>query len=103
MTENIFQHKFLDKTNEQFFDLIKDENVRIEKIVSNGQSSPKEFWYNQDENEFVIVLKGSAILEFEDKKVTLNEGDFINISKHTKHRVEYTSKDEETVWLAVFY
>ena len=56
MIENIFKNIKIDKDNEQFFDLIKSEKVRIEKIVSNGQVSPKDFWYDQDENEFVIIL-----------------------------------------------
>ena len=107
MIENIFQNIKIDKENEQFFDLIKSENVRIEKVVSNGQISEKDFWYDQDENEFVIVLKGEAILEIqiEDKinEIFLKQGDFINISAHQKHRVNYTSTDEPTVWLAVFY
>ncbi|XOB63548.1 cupin domain-containing protein [Campylobacterota bacterium DY0563] len=101
--DNIYDDILIDKKNEQFIDLIKNENVRIEKIVSNGQSSPKDFWYCQDENEFVIILKGEAILEFENEKVPMLEGDFINIPSKTKHRVEYTLKDGVTIWLAVFY
>jgi len=103
MIENIFKDIKIDKENEQFFELIKKDDVRIEKIVSNGQVSPKDFWYSQDENEFVIVLKGESILEFEDKEFTLKEGDFINIKKKEKHRVKYTSKTNPTIWLAIFY
>lgn len=103
MIENIFENIKIDKQNEQFFDLIKNENIRIEKIVSNGQSSPNDFWYCQDENEFVIVLKGEAILEFEHKEVFLKEGDFINIQREKKHRVKATSESSPTIWLAVFY
>ncbi|WP_320033680.1 cupin domain-containing protein [Halarcobacter sp.] len=101
--DNIYDDILIDKKNEQFIDLIKNENVRIEKIVSNGQCSPKDFWYSQDENEFVIILKGEAILEFENEKVPMLEGDYINIPSKRKHRVEYTLKDEPTIWLAVFY
>ncbi len=103
MIENIFNNIKIDKKNEQFFDLIKNDNVRIEKIVSNGQVSPKDFWYIQDENEFLLLLKGEAILEFEDKEITLKEGDFFNIEKKEKHRVKYTSETNTTIWLAVFY
>jgi len=103
MIENIFKDIKIDKENEQFFDLIKKDDIRIEKIVSNGQVSPKDFWYSQDENEFVIVLKGKAILEFEDKEFTLKEGDYINIKKKEKHRVKYTSQSNPTIWLAIFY
>ncbi len=107
MIENIFKDIKIDKNNEQFFDLLKTENIRIEKIVSNGQISPKDFWYDQDENEFIIVLKGEAILEIQKNneivELKLNNGDFINIKAHEKHRVKYTSLEEPTVWLAVFY
>ncbi len=100
---NIFENIKIDKQKEQFFDLIKNDNVRIEKIVSNGQSSPKGFWYEQKENEFVLLLEGFAILEFEDEEVELEKGDFLNIPAFKKHRVKHTSQQEPTIWLAVFY
>ena len=103
MKNNIFENIIIDKKQEQFFELIKNENIKIEKIVSNGQSSPINFWYEQKENEFVLILKGNAILEYEDKEVILKEGDFVNIKAFTKHRVKYTNKDEPTIWLAIFY
>ena len=103
MSGNIFENIVIDKDNEQFIDLIKTSNIRIEKIVSNGQNSPVDFWYEQEENEFVILLKGEAILEFEDKEINLQEGDYINIKAFTKHRVKYTDIKNPTIWLAVFY
>lgn len=89
--------------NEIFFKILSNEKVRIEKIVSNGQKSAENFWYDQSENEFVMVLKGHAFLEFEDEVMELNPGDAVNIPAHKKHRVKYTSTAEPTVWLAVFY
>lgn len=107
MIENIFQNIKVDKENEQFFDLIKTENVRIEKIVSNGQKSKDDFWYDQDENEFVIILQGDAILEIQEntqiKEVNMKVGDYIKIPAKQKHRVKYTNENEITIWLAVFY
>ena len=103
MGKNIFENIIIDKDKEQFFDLLKNDNIKIEKIVSNGQSSPINFWYSQEKNEFVLILKGNAILEFEDKDIELKEGDYLNIKAFTKHRVKYTNKDEPTIWLAVFY
>jgi len=103
MKNNIFENIIIDKNQEQFFELLKNDNIRIEKIVSNGQSSPINFWYKQKENEFVLLLKGNAILEYEDKDIELKEGDYINIKAFTKHRVKYTNEDEPTIWLAVFY
>ena len=103
MTNNIFADIKIDKKSEQFFDLLNHKNVRIEKIVSNGQCSPVDFWYEQKENEFVLLLKGEAILEFEDKEICLEEGDFFNIPSNQKHRVKYTSQEFPTIWLAIFY
>ncbi len=84
--------------------LLSAEHVRIERIVSHGHSSPAGFWYDQHEVEWVIVLKGAARLRFEDETspTELRPGDFVLIPAHRKHRVEWTSPDVPTVWLAVF-
>jgi cupin 2 domain-containing protein len=85
--------------------IISNGNVRIERIISRGQSSPENFWYDQEENEWVILIKGRARLSFydENKIVVVNEGDYLDIPAHKKHRVEWTDPDKETIWLAVFY
>jgi cupin 2 domain-containing protein len=83
--------------------LLKGDQVRIERIVSTGHKSPEGFWYDQSEQEWVMVLQGAARLQFEDRVVEMTAGDWINIPAHHKHRVEWTSPDEPTVWLAVFY
>ena len=80
-----------------------NRNVRIERIVSHGHASPNGFWYDQDENEWVIVLKGAARLRIGDQTVELNPGDFVTIPANKKHRVEWTTPDEPTIWLAVFF
>jgi cupin 2 domain-containing protein len=79
--------------------------VRIERIVSKGHSSPESGWYDQEENEWVVVLKGAAKLRFEQdgKLVELDAGDYINIPARVRHRVEWTNPEMETVWLAFFY
>ena len=83
--------------------IIQYNNLRIERIISQGQASPKDFWYDQDENEWVLILQGSARLQFADKFVTLQEGDYINIPARKKHRVDWTDPDKKTIWLAIFY
>jgi cupin 2 domain-containing protein len=83
--------------------LLAAANVRIERIVSHGHASPPGFWYDQDKHEWVVVLKGAARLRFEDGIVEMKPGDFLNIPAHKKHRVEWTTPDKPTVWLAVFY
>jgi cupin 2 domain-containing protein len=89
---------------EMFEDLLKTDQIRIERILSKGQSSPAEGWYDQAEHEWVMVLEGSGVLLFEDgRKITLNKGDFYHIPAHVRHRVAWTDPDRVTVWLAVFY
>jgi cupin 2 domain-containing protein len=83
--------------------LIQSDGVRIERIVSHGHASPEGFWYDQDEHEWVVVLQGAARLQLEDKTVNLGPGDHINLPAHTKHRVEWTTNDQPTIWLAIFY
>jgi len=83
--------------------LLESANVRIERIVSHGHASAPDFWHDQEQHEWVIVLKGTARLRFEDGTVEINPGDFINIPAHKKHRVEWTTPDEPTIWLAVHY
>lgn len=79
--------------------------ARIERIVSTGQASPPGFWYDQNEDEFVILVTGSAGLRFEDEPAarTLKPGDWLLIPAHRRHRVDWTGTGAPTVWLAVFF
>ncbi len=95
-----------DELPEELFETIcASDDVVIERIVSRGHASPKGFWYDQEKNEFVLVVKGSAGLKIENKDevVVLTEGDYYHILAHVRHRVEWTDPDRDTVWLAVFY
>ncbi len=96
MTEKLILSK-----NEIFEEIFKNNSVKIERIISNGQKSPEGFWYDQDEYEFVMVLEGYAKLEFEEGEIELNRNDYIIIKPHEKHRVSYTKKP--TVWLCLFF
>ena len=83
--------------------ILSKPNVRIERIVSNGHSSPGGFWYNQPQHEFVVLLQGAARLRFDDGEIEMKPGSFIDIPAHQRHRVEWTTPDEQTIWLAVHY
>jgi cupin 2 domain-containing protein len=84
--------------------LLDAASLRIERIVSQGHSSPDGFWYDQPQNEWVAVLKGAARLQFENgQAVEMQRGDYANIPAHQKHRVEWTTPDEPTIWLAIHY
>jgi len=86
-------------------ELVNNNKVRIERIVSKGHCSPGDGWYDQDDNEWVMLLEGEALLVFEDnqQKVSLEKGDYVHIEAHKKHRVEWTKPNINTIWLAVFY
>ncbi len=85
--------------------LARGRSVRVERIVSTGQASPPGFWYDQDDDEFVVLLAGAAVLRFEagDRRLDLAPGDWIEIPAHVRHRVESTQVDPPTVWLAVHF
>jgi cupin 2 domain-containing protein len=89
---------------EHFESLVQAENIHIERIVSKGHTSPDEGWHEQADNEFVLLLKGAARLEFVDGRVvSMGPGDWLEIPAQVKHRVVWTTGDVETVWLAVHY
>lgn len=85
--------------------LLDADNIRIERITSHGHASLDGFWYDQEQNEWVVVVQGKATLRFEDddQPVDMGPGDFINIPAHRRHQVDWTTPDEPTVWLAVHY
>jgi cupin 2 domain-containing protein len=101
---NIFSALPVRLEQELFEELVRSSSVRIERIVSQGHTSPEQGWYDQTENEWVIVLEGSGSIQFEQgSKITLNKGDYLNIPAHVKHKVIWTDPVAVTVWLAVFY
>jgi cupin 2 domain-containing protein len=103
MTSNLFTGLPTQLPDELFTTLLEAADVRIERIVSHGHASPEGFWYDQDQHEWVVVLKGAARLRFEDEIIEMKPGDFVNIPAHKKHGVEWTTPDEPTIWLAVHY
>ena len=103
MTNNLLSSIPATLPNEITETLVQAKSVRIERIVSHGHASPPDFWYDQEENEFVALIQGAARLRFEDSVVEMKAGDWIDIPAHRKHHVEWTTPDEKTIWLAVFY
>ena len=102
--KNIFGNLF--KSEDEIIEiLLKNDKIKIERIISLGQTTPESQWYNQENEEWVILLSGSAGLRFDglEEVIELKPGDYLNIPAHKKHRVEWTGKDTETVWLAVHY
>ena len=98
---NIFELPQLPLPEELATVLAEGNGVRIERIVSTGQVSD---WYDQAETEFVALLEGNAVVEFEGgKTITMSKGDTLLIKQHERHRVSYTSNEPPCVWLCVFY
>jgi len=90
--------------HESFDELLADKNIRIERIVSLGHASPETGWYDQEQNEWVIVLEGSGTIIFEDgREIKLGKGDYLNIPAQSRHRVVRTEPGAATIWLAVHY
>ncbi|SQI40944.1 nif11 domain/cupin domain protein [Leminorella richardii] len=108
MTANFFTDFPTDAQNgasETFETVVAQPNVRIERIISTGQSSPPNFWYCQAQSEWVMVVQGCAGLQFDeqDDVLILRTGDFVNIPAQRKHRVAWTDSSGPTIWLAVHY
>ncbi|ELP35200.1 cupin domain-containing protein [Rhodopirellula baltica] len=101
---NLFENVPTQLPSELIEVLAEGESVRIERIVSTGHSTNPGEWYDQEQNEWVVVLKGEAKLRFDDGElVTMTPGDHLLIPAHRRHRVEWTTPEEPTVWIAVFF
>ena len=83
--------------------ICRSQNLRIERIVSQGHFSPPGFWYDQNENEWIIILQGRAKIEFANEIIEMKMGDYLEIPAHIKHRIKWTDPVQKTIWLAVFY
>ncbi len=94
-----------ESASEVFETILETKHLRLERIVSSGQSIPAGEWYDQDNDEWVVLLKGSAGLLFEDGKevIVMKPGDYIYIPAHKRHRVEWTDTSQKTIWLALHY
>lgn len=103
-THNIFS-SLAESESEIFENIIFNDKFKLERIISSGQSTPPGEWYDQENNEWVILLSGSAVLVFEDdnKEYVLKPGDYILIPAHKKHRVKMTDPENKTVWLGLHY
>ena len=104
--KNIFQIPVIPaKTDNEIFEtLFKKDNVIIERIISTGQITSRNSWYDQDKNEWVLLLQGEAIIKFENSEtVKMKGGDYLFIPAHKKHKVTYTSENPCCNWLALHF
>ncbi len=102
---NLLAHRTQVSEGEVIETLIQTDALRLERIVSTGQATPPGQWYDEDRDEWVVLLSGSAGLFFEGEQAirVLRPGDSLLIPAHTRHRVEWTETGVESIWLALFY
>jgi len=87
---------------EMFSDILRTDRFRIERIVSLGHVSSPGFWYDQETDEWVLLVAGGATLGFDDgRTIDLKPGDYLFIPRRCRHRVAWTDPERKTVWLAV--
>ncbi len=99
---NLFKMPDILPGEELFETLIPDRGILIERIISTGKASPEGFWYQQERDEWVVLLQGRAKLAWEKgKTMELKAGDWVFIPAHERHRVESTSQEPACIWLAV--
>jgi cupin 2 domain-containing protein len=105
ITSNIYSEIPDDLPHEVFEEILRNGSLKLERIISKGHKTPNGQWYDQDKDEWVILLKGSAgfLIEGEGETVVMKPGDYIHLPAHLKHRVEWTDSEEETIWLALHY
>lgn len=102
--ENLFADLPVAGTAEVFDEILLSGRLRIERIVSRGHTAPESGWFDQEWDEWVLVLRGAAVLAYDDgREIELPPGGYVNLPAHTRHRVKWTDPACETVWLAVHY
>ena len=104
MPSNLFDLPENLSAEECFEPLVQGDRLRIERIISTGQITPVDQWYDQNQDEWVVLLQGEAELTYGDgSSQTLQAGDYVWIPAHDRHRVTYTSSDPPCIWLAVHF
>jgi cupin 2 domain-containing protein len=99
---NLFDDLLARTDGEDFTELLSREDVRIERIVSTGQSTPPDKPHRQGHDEWVLILAGSVGLRIEGEgERNLRAGDYVLIEAHRSHWVTWTATDEPTIWLAI--
>ena len=103
--ENLFSN-IPKKFPEEIFETLREnKNFKLERIISSGQSTPENDWFDQEKDEWVLLLKGKAGLRFENESevIELTPGDHLMIPAHKKHRLEWTDGKQKTIWLALHF
>lgn len=95
-----------DNTDEENVErLLSASDLTLQRIISRGQHTPDGQWYDQHENEWVILIKGAATLLIEEghQLINMQAGDYVYLPAHCRHRVEWTDPEQHSIWLAVHH
>ncbi len=98
---NLFADLPEKSSQELFSTLLDNPQCRIERIVSYGQSSPDRFWYDQNWDEWVLLLQCCAELDVDGQMVKLVPGDHVLIKAGQKHHITHTDQNQPTIGLAI--
>ncbi len=103
--DNIFADLPEQLPEELITTLLEKPGIRVERILSQGHSSAPGFWYQQEENEWLLLVQGQAGLRFEKEKQDrqLTAGDTLFINTGVRHRVTWTSEQPPCIWICLFY
>ena len=105
MKKNLFSD-IPDQLEEEVFEtLLESPHLKLERIISRAHKTPDGQWYDQQWDEWVVLLQGTAglLIEDEEQARELTPGDYILLPAHKRHRVEWTATDTETIWLALHF
>ncbi|MFZ5767056.1 MAG: cupin domain-containing protein [Thermodesulfobacteriota bacterium] len=104
-TENILADIPASLSEERFEELVRTDALLLERIISRGHATPPGQWYDQEQDEWVLLLSGGAGLRIEGREeiIVLRPGDYLLLPARCRHRVEWTDPARETVWLALHY
>lgn len=94
-----------ERPEELFETLAQSPNVKVERIISRGHTTPEGEWYDQSQDEWIVLLSGKARLriEGESSPVILEPGDHLLLPAQLRHRVEWTDPEQNSVWLAIHF
>lgn len=72
---------FTDHWNPRVVGSLNGQQIKLAKFKGDF------VWYKHDqEDEMFLVIKGSFVMEFRDKKVALKEGEFLIVPSGVEHR-----------------
>jgi len=103
LTGNLFRNIPAPQLQEHVDTLLETPGVRLERIVSHGHTTHGDTWYDQQRDEWVVLLRGRArlVIEGQDAPVIMTPGDYVLLPAHCRHRVAWTDPETDTVWLAL--